>query len=1051
MGNNDNARTRELVFADGSSNKFWNIELKGDTHTVNFGRVGTAGQSKTKDFGSSEEAKQSFEKLVAEKLKKGYVDSDASKARTAAPAAASSAKSAKSPKGAGKTTRKHSEPQQEAEAPDRVARSEATAPALAPRAPAASTADLTPKREFNLEPIDWFRATFDLPAPLALPEPVAFDLDACVARLAKLKTGSYGWATRWEDLDWPENMTREEAHFWLEATTFRRDKDVKMKDVAARLAKKKFDGKLGLDQVAKAMLGDERTQSQYSVLAARCLLSSEELYELLVSDKNKGHNGHANLERMLAGAHRFVFPYLSVEERTSWRNKVKQAFVRQHVPTTFYDPYPPEHYLAAALGLHDEMLELVISWEDTRYREGWHDHYHRPQDLVLGLGSAELVVEHWRRLRLPMRSAGHVRGFVACTRARGLDVVADALLLEANREVCAGLVEALARVDAPEAALPMLRLKLDSKAPAGAREWLDTHVGNAISGLVEAAAQRGKLGDALIEQLRGFKRQGYVEGIEQAVQASKSEGAARVRAEVIEHEDKVYPPHDAQSLPPDLRSAFDAAHREKPKKLPAWVRPELLPPLVVGERRLNDDQVAVVVQALVATPIDSRPLLLDELRKLASAKSRDAFAWALFSEWTANGSPSKEKWAMGAVGHLGDDECALRLTSLVRAWPGESQHQRAVFGLECLRAIGSNTALMQLSGIAQKLKFKALKARAQEYVTAIAAERGMTREELEDRVIPDCGIGEDGRRIFSFGARSFEFVLGGDSKPALKDEAGKVRPNLPAPGAKDDAELARAALDEWKLMKKQIKDVATVQAARLEQAMVTGRRWPVADFETLFVRHPLMCHLVQKLIWGGFAASGERRFTFRVTDERDYADAADEACDLRAAAVVGVVHPLDLSDEERARWGEVMGDYEIVAPFPQLGREVYGLEGNEPRQENLDRFKGLQLSAPSLVFTLEKLGWIRGEAMDGGCFDEHSKQFPAAQVTAVINYQGTVGMGYIDPEEVVTLGSTCFCQGMRAPSGYGWDQKHLLKLGAVPAVVLSEVLADLMLLQSKSK
>ena len=49
---------------------------------------------------------------------------------------------------------------------------------------------------------------------------------------------------------------------------------------------------------------------------------------------------------------------------------------------------------------------------------------------------------------------------------------------------------------------------------------------------------------------------------------------------------------------------------------------------------------------------------------------------------------------------------------MVRAWPGESQHQRAVLGLECLRAIGTDVALMQLNGIAQKLSFKGLKARA---------------------------------------------------------------------------------------------------------------------------------------------------------------------------------------------------------------------------------------------------------------------------------------------------------------------------------------------------
>ena len=89
-----------------------------------------------------------------------------------------------------------------------------------------------------------------------------------------------------------------------------------------------------------------------------------------------------------------------------------------------------------------------------------------------------------------------------------------------------------------------------------------------------------------------------------------------------------------------------------------------------------------------------------------------AFAWKLFELWHGMGAPSKDKWAMAAIGHLGGDACVLKLTPLVRDWPGESQHARAVFGLECLRAVGSDTALMALNGIAQKLKFKGLKQKA---------------------------------------------------------------------------------------------------------------------------------------------------------------------------------------------------------------------------------------------------------------------------------------------------------------------------------------------------
>ncbi|MEM7246206.1 MAG: STM4015 family protein [Acidobacteriota bacterium] len=65
---------RNLEYADSKSSKFWNIELEGTSHTVVYGRIGTDGQTKTKDFGSAEKAKTSFDKLVAQKLGKGYVD-----------------------------------------------------------------------------------------------------------------------------------------------------------------------------------------------------------------------------------------------------------------------------------------------------------------------------------------------------------------------------------------------------------------------------------------------------------------------------------------------------------------------------------------------------------------------------------------------------------------------------------------------------------------------------------------------------------------------------------------------------------------------------------------------------------------------------------------------------------------------------------------------------------------------------------------------------------------------------------------------------------------
>ena len=63
---------RRFEFVEGTSSKFWEIRVEGDSHTVRFGKIGTDGQTKTKEFASAAEAKADAVKLIAEKTKKGY-------------------------------------------------------------------------------------------------------------------------------------------------------------------------------------------------------------------------------------------------------------------------------------------------------------------------------------------------------------------------------------------------------------------------------------------------------------------------------------------------------------------------------------------------------------------------------------------------------------------------------------------------------------------------------------------------------------------------------------------------------------------------------------------------------------------------------------------------------------------------------------------------------------------------------------------------------------------------------------------------------------------
>jgi predicted DNA-binding WGR domain protein len=1019
--------TREFEFRDGSWDKFWTITLDGKTTTVNFGRRGTDGQTQTKEWASEAEARKNHDKQVAEKTKKGYLEttSEGTTATLATPKAAKAAP---------------------AETPAPAPEAQGSVAAAASPAPLAVPATL--ERRIDLSPAEWALATWrPRAAPGPRPTPAPFDRQACALKLGRLIPTQLGWRADWSEVHLPEVMTAEEAHYWFLAMTLVFQK-ADPTNLAPKLEAMKIDGRVTPDDV-RAIYRSEGAYflREEMVLALKHLLSMDELADLVFDDTIHGQ-GLGHNTSFLDGYLRFVVPDLSDADAEKLRARVRPLITPANWPADLRK-VPAPFLLAAALGMGQELRPVVESWRDDQYRkDSSDDYYHRPQMVILGLGDPALVEQHIRRLKLRLVTPLHVAGWLAHTEWRALDYLADGILVNANKELCERWVTALHVVKAPEAAGPMLRLALQSRAPKAARDWLEQNVGHAIVGLAAVAAGRGALADAAVEELLVFKRKGLGPQIAEALEGLPPDQRGRVQTEVVDHQEVVLEAFDDETTPAWLARGVAAAAS---KKAPPWIRPGDLPPLVVEGRRLSDRQVGAVFAALQASPLDKPHPLLADLRRHAEPASAEAFAWKLFERWLGENAPSKDKWAMAAVGVLGGDASVLRLTPMVRAWPGESQHARAVLGLEVLRAIGTDTALMQLNGIAQKLKFAGLKNKAREFMEAIAKDKGLTRAELEDRVVPDFDLDERGHRVFDYGARRFHFLLGPELKPMVRDddEKAKLRDNLPEPGAKDDAAKAAAAIADWKSIKKQIKDVASLQAIRLEQAMVTGRRWKTADFQTLVLRHPLMTHLARLLLWGVYDGK-ELREAFLVTEDQECVNLDDEPCVLRADSALGLVHPLQLQDGARDAWGQRFADYALIQPFPQLGRPVHRLDKGDEKKSSLDHFN-VKLPAPTLVFTLEKLGWQRGVGMDGGCFDEHSRQFPAAAITAVVSYEGTVSMGYIQPDAELTVTGCCFVAGLREPDGYAGNLQHKLELGDVDPIVVSETLHDLNIVASKAK
>jgi predicted DNA-binding WGR domain protein len=83
-----NNTTRHFEFKDDKSAKFWEIIQAGETIMVRYGKTGTNGQSQEKAFADAAAAGKHAEKLIAEKLGKGYVEQGSAPATGAeAPAA----------------------------------------------------------------------------------------------------------------------------------------------------------------------------------------------------------------------------------------------------------------------------------------------------------------------------------------------------------------------------------------------------------------------------------------------------------------------------------------------------------------------------------------------------------------------------------------------------------------------------------------------------------------------------------------------------------------------------------------------------------------------------------------------------------------------------------------------------------------------------------------------------------------------------------------------------------------------------------------------------
>jgi hypothetical protein len=483
-----------------------------------------------------------------------------------------------------------------------------------------------------------------------------------------------------------------------------------------------------------------------------------------------------------------------------------------------------------------------------------------------------------------------------------------------------------------------------------------------------------------------------------------------------------------------------------------WLDEKTLPPLTYTDGPPLGEQAT---RYLLYRQSRAREMAPDaEGKHLAAlidrSKSGD-FALALLSQFLGTKLQISDRWILAVVGMLGDDRAVPALNRLVQEWADSARGKMAEYAVQALALLGTDAALMTVDGLALRYrsKYKNVGAAAVAAFEAAAARRGITVDELGDLVVPWLGFEPSKERIVEAGGKSYRVFVNPEWKLAYRDiEKNRIVGSLPRSAPKE-------VLDGLKAEVALLKDVAKGQKARLENLLVVQHRWPVARWRALFLDHPVLLPFAMRLVWGEYDRADQLIGTFQALEDRSLTTARDEPSEIDGdTSSIGMVHPLELDAGTLLAWRTHLADYEIAPPFPQLDRPVVMVKDDETETKISARFRDTSLNGMTFRGRAEKLGWTRGSVLDGGNVDAYRKPFPAAGVEAFLSLDGLY-MG-IGREESITLHDLCFVRGGTVQIGsYTFDRpsnesdERLIPFGSVPAIVFSEVMADLAKISGK--
>ncbi|GAA0890616.1 hypothetical protein GCM10009122_02940 [Fulvivirga kasyanovii] len=337
-------------------------------------------------------------------------------------------------------------------------------------------------------------------------------------------------------------------------------------------------------------------------------------------------------------------------------------------------------------------------------------------------------------------------------------------------------------------------------------------------------------------------------------------------------------------------------------------------------------------------------------------------------------------------------------------------------------------SVSKLTNLKAKAKNKNILKRIDKAIAEVGKKSGLSKAEIEESVIPDYGINDQGEYIFQFGAIKGVFVIKNlkDNETFYVLQNGKKQKTAPA-------ELKDNYPDQLKEFKKKIKEIKTSlssQRVRIEEFFLTSHSIPYKTFVKNYITHNLIRILSKDLIWN--FKSDDKNVNLLFHNGQFVDSNGDPFLENLDECSVTLWHPIGFESDYILSWRSFLIKNEILQAFKQAFREIYIITDAELNTESYsNRFASHILNKDHVAALCKVRGWSPSGIINNG---KVTYRIPGTDYKAEYwvsdlylgEHSKTYGSAHISTDQVRF-----------------YKKKDQLPLSEVPALIFSEVMRDI--------